>query len=298
MAIGEAHVPNDNTKTDPKTDTKTDIKELPYNPVNKVIHLADITRIFRQYGLEHPPKDVDKYRLAMVHPSYCTHKNENAEDGNTNCPDNCLPLQEESYERLEFLGDTVIATIIGHYLFDRFPERENEGFLTKMRTKLVNGIMLSHLCGFTDIPDYIIISHQIESNKGRKNRKILEDVFEAFIGAMYKDFIVQAEEDPRINALALCETWLINLIEENVDFSKLILANTNYKDQLLKHFTMHHGYVPNYFEINNETTAQGKRYDVCIKDNMQAIIAIGSGPSKKQAENDAAYNALVKFNLL
>jgi len=272
--------------------------ELPYNSMNKIIQKADIIDIFQKFGLDAQPEREYIYQTSMVHKSYCTRKNENFEDGNIQCPPDCLPLQEESYERLEFLGDTVIATIVGNYLFDRFPERENEGFLTKIRTKLVNGIMLSHLCTFTSIPQFVIISKQIENNNGRLNKKIQEDVFEAFIGAMYKDFHLQSQGNPTINPLALCETWLINLIEENVDFTKLILSNTNYKDQLLKHFQLTYNYNPVFYEINNETTPTGKRYDVCIKDNMEAIISTGSGSSKKQAENDAAYHALIKLDLL
>lgn len=266
--------------------------ELPYNTSNKVIQLGDVTSILLQYDLDAKPKNIDFYRTAMVHKSYCTRKNENFEDGNIQCPEDCLPLQEESYERLEFLGDTILATIVSIYLFDRFPERENEGFLTKIRTKLVNGNMLSQLCSYTRIPEFIIISKQIESNNGRNNKKILEDVFESFLGAMYKDFQTQAETNPSIEPLSLCRTWLINLIEENIDFTQLILSNTNYKDQFLKYFITTYGYSPQFYEINNETTPFGKKFDVCIKDKLESIIAIGTGSNKKQAENDAAYNAL------
>lgn len=269
-----------------------EIQEFPYNVHNKILCKESIMRIFKSFSLNAEPKNLDIYQTSMVHKSYCTRKNENFVDGNVNCPDNCLPLQEESFERLEFLGDTVIATIIGNYLFDRFPERENEGFLTEIRTKFVNGVMLAQLCSLTKIPEYVIISKQIESNEGRRNKKILEDVFEAFIGAMFKDFHIQSEMDSSINPLAICETWIINLIEENVDFTKLILSHTNYKYQFIKVFTTNHGYAPQFYEINNETTPTGKRFDVCIKDNMQAIIATGTGASKKLAENDAAFKCL------
>jgi len=270
-------------------------QELPYNEMNKIISEADVLSIFQRYELDAQPINIDLYRTAMVHRSYCTRKNENFLTGNTECPENCIPLQEESYERLEFLGDTVIATIIGNYAFDRFPERENEGFLTKMRTKLVNGNMLAHLCSFTQIPKFIIISKQIESNNGRLNKKILEDCFEAFMGAMFKDFCLQNQSDPSINPLMLCDTWLINLIENNVDFTELILSNTNYKDQFLKYYINTFNETPKFYEINCEVTATGKRYEVCAKNSKMAIISSGVGSSKKIAENDAALNALQFF---
>lgn len=270
-------------------------QELPYNEHNKIIGRQDIIEIFRSYGLEATPKNLSLYRTSMVHRSYCTRKNENFLTGNTECPSNCIPLQEESYERLEFLGDTVIATIIGNYAFDRFPERENEGFLTKMRTKLVNGNMLAHLCSFTSISKFIIISKQIESNQGRMNKKILEDCFEAFIGAMFKDFCLQQQDDPSINPLMLCDIWLVNLIEENIDFTELILSNTNYKDQFIKYYINTYNETPKFYEINSEVTANGKRYEVCAKNSKMAIISSGVGSSKKIAENDAALNALKFF---
>ena len=281
-------------------------QELPYNEMNKIIDKRDIVEIFKKYGLnpqDIEPANINLYRTAMVHRSYCTRKNENFLTGNTECPENCIPLQEESYERLEFLGDTVIATIIGNYAFDRFPERENEGFLTKMRTKLVNGTMLAHLCSFTDISKFIIISKQIESNNGRMNKKILEDCFEAFIGAMFKDFCLQEEEggdinkknNHHINPLSLCDTWLVNLIESNIDFTELILSNTNYKDQFIKYYLNTYNETPKFYEINSEVTPNGKRYEVCAKNSKMAIISSGVGTSKKVAENDAALNALKFF---
>lgn len=274
-------------------------QELPYNEMNKIIEKDDIINIFNTYGLGGfgvEPKNISLYRTAMVHRSYCTRKNENFLTGNTECPENCIPLQEESYERLEFLGDTVIATIVGNYVFDRFPERENEGFLTKMRTKLVNGNMLAHLCSFTDISKFIIISKQIESNNGRMNKKILEDCFEAFIGAMFKDFCLQQENDPKvINPFYLCDIWLVNLIEDNIDFTELILSNTNYKDHFIKYYINTYNETPKFYEINSEVTANGKRYEVCAKNSRMAIISSGVGSSKKLAENDASLNALKFF---
>lgn len=266
--------------------------EVPFNEYNKLIQKEDIKRIFNQYGLDIEPVNINIYRNAMVHVSYCCKKNDNFDKGNENCPDNCLPLQEESNERLEFLGDTVMATVCGKYLFDRYPDRENEGFLTKMRTRLVNGVMLAHLCELTEIPKFAMISRQIELNQGRKNKKILEDTFEAFIGAMYVDFC-----ENQNNAMQLCETWIINLIEANLDFSELVIQNTNYKDTFLKYFQHTFNYQPKFFEISNETSILGKKYDVCVKDQNGAIVSVGSGCNKKNAENDAAYNALVYYGI-
>ena len=158
--------------------------QIPYNPSNLVMTKEDIQTIIRGH---HVPRNLDLYRTSMVHKSYCTRKNQNIETGNVNCPNNCLPLQDESSERLEFLGDAVLNLVIGNYLFERYPD-ENEGFLTKMRTKLVCGTMLAFLAGKMNIAKYFIISRQIEeSQDGRLNAKILEDAFESFLGALFLD---------------------------------------------------------------------------------------------------------------
>lgn len=259
---------------------------LPYNEHNMLISQQDVENVTK-----FPIGDIAIYRNAMVHRSYCTRKNENFLNGNTMCPPSCMPLQEESNERLEFLGDAVISLVIGKYLFERYPD-DNEGFLTKMRTKLVNGNMLACMCEWTNLPRFIIISKQIEANNGRLNRNILEDTFEAFVGAMYIDMENMGE-----NALQKVEGWLIGLIEENINFSDLIASNTNYKDMFIKHFQHTHNYLPKFYEVSTETLNNGKIYTVCIKDNNRAIISMGKGKSKKYAENDAALNALKYFGV-
>lgn len=266
---------------------------LPYNEFNVIIGPEDVLSIFQKFGLQEKPHNINYYRTAMVHRSYCTRKNENFINGNTQCPENCMPLQEESNERLEFLGDAVVNLIIGKYLFDRYPD-ENEGFLTKLRTKLVNGNMLAQLCDYTNIHKFIILSKQIEANNGRLNKKILEDTFEAFVGAIFNDF----NDLPGYNALDVVQQWLITMIEENIDFSELISTNKNYKDVFLKYYQHTHNYIPKFYEISSDTTNNGKIYTVSIKDNSRNVISTGKGPTKKYAENDASYNALVYLGAL
>lgn len=261
---------------------------LPYNPINRAISEADVNRMLSKYGVHKGVKSVSIYRNAMVHRSYCTRKNENFVNGNTQCPGDCVPLQEESNERLEFLGDAVINLTIAKYLFDRYPD-ENEGFLTKLRTKLVNGIMLAHLAQIAGVQHHIMISKQIEESNGRNNKKIMEDAFEAFIGAMFLDNDDQGYQTT--------ETWLITLIETEIDFSELIAQNTNFKDTLLKHFQHTFNYLPKFYEISTENTQNGKVYNVCVRDKNETIIATGTGPNKKHAENDCAKNALKHYDM-
>ena len=266
--------------------------ELPYNSLNILLTESALNSILQAYVPDAKFYNINHYRTAFVHKSYCTRKNENFLNGNTLCPQYCLPLQEESNERLEFLGDAVISLVIGKYLFTRYPD-EAEGFLTKLRTKLVNGNMLAELCKMANLPPFIIISKQIEENQGRLNKKILEDSFEAFVGALYLDMSSNGH-----NAIEIVTQWLIGLIESNIDFSDLIVQNTNYKDTFLKYFQHSYNYLPRFFELSTENTSSGKIYRIAIKDRNNSVISTGIGASKKYAENDAAYNALKYYGQL
>lgn len=256
---------------------------LPFNESNVLMLEDDVRAVLEKYEVSNGIRDLGLYRCAMVHKSYCTRKNENFVEGNTECPSNCLPLQEESNERLEFLGDSVLGVAIGSYLFERYPT-ENEGFLTRMRTKLVNGKMLAKLCKLVGLHKFILISKQIEDNDGRNISNILEDAFEAFLAAIYLDHGFEQAKD-----------WIINVVEEHLDFADLVRQNHNYKDQILKYFQQNHGYIPRFYEVNVENHHNHKVFKVCLKDANDNIISIGQGASKKEAENDAAKAALASL---
>jgi ribonuclease-3 len=258
----------------------SNLDPLPYNHLNILIQKDDLTSIINK-----KIKDINFYRKAFVHKSYCTRKNENFLNGNLNCPEGCLPLQEESNERLEFLGDSILNMVIADYLFERYPD-ENEGFLTRMRTKLVNGKMLAFLSEKMGFHKFIMISKQIEDNEGRKNSNILEDAFEAFIAALYLDCGFESAKE-----------WILDVIETHVDFSELVKQNHNYKDMFLKFYQQNYSYIPKFFEVSIEgnSITNGKVYTICIKDAQDNILAIGKGSNKKEAENNAAKTALVHY---
>jgi len=260
------------------------MSETPYNEKNILIDANQIKHILKTYDVEQDPQDINLYRKSFINKSYCTRKNENFLNGNTNCPINCIPLQEESNERLEFLGDAILNTVVASYLFERYPD-ENEGFLTRMRTKLVNGKMLGYLNLKVQLQSFILISKQIEENSGRTNSNILEDAFEAFIAAIFLDL-----------GFECAKQWILSVIETHLDFAELIQQNNNYKDMLLKNYQQNSNIVPRFFEVNVETNNSNQKiYTICIKDNNNNILGVGKGPSKKEAENDAARNALLSM---
>ena len=201
---------------------------------------------------------------------------------------------------MEFLGDAILNLVMASYMFERFPE-ENEGFLTKMRTRLVNGAMLAHLCELAGLPTYVILSRQIEDHHGRQNRRILEDCFEAFIGAMFLD----ASSLPG-GGLQACERWLVTFIETHVDFSDIILQHNHDKDTLSKFFQHTFGCTPRFKEVLTPTQQGGPStisysatapVTVCVRDKDDVIVAMASATSKKQAENEAARKALEYYGV-
>ena len=160
----------------------------PYNPTNKYL-----TREFIESKLGFKIHNLDIYQNAFIHKSYC--KDIEAyttnQDGDKvtyiDCPSDCIELQEQSNERLEFLGDSILGGAVTSYLYRRYDK--DEGFCTKLKTKLVNSETLARLSTYLGLSEYLMISKHIEEiHDGRKNPRILEDLFEALIGAIYLDF--------------------------------------------------------------------------------------------------------------
>jgi ribonuclease III len=255
------------------------------NIKNQLITETFINDLFIKHDLSNTKiKDINKYILASVHKSY-TINNENClYDISKEELQNAIPLQKENNERLEFLGDSILYSAITSYIYDRYFYK-NEGFLTRLRTKLINGETLAYLAKELNFNKYILISKHIEQSNSRNNLNLLEDFFEAFIGAMFLDLGIE-----------ITIKFLINVYEAEMDFSELIRFNTNYKDTLLKFYQEQKWQHPKYIlEENNSDSVQ---FNIIIYDNSKNIVGKGSAPTKKKAEQLAAKNALITFNRL
>lgn len=265
-------------------------EELPYNINNIILSENNLQELFNINGLNDLKfNNINLYRVAFVHKSYCNMKNADFESGNIKCPEGYIPLQISSYERLEFLGDSILGMIIANYLYERFPE-QNEGFLSKIRTKIVNGKTLGDLSYKIGFQKYAIISKQVEEANGRNNYKIMEDIFEAFIGALFLDFQINNE------GFKIAEKWIINIIEKYIDFSDIIIKKTNYKDILINYMQHNLQDIPRFYELSITTKNNNKIFNYCIKDRYNSIIATASGLTKKEAENNVSKEALRNYN--
>lgn len=178
----------------------------------------------------------------------------------------------ESFETLEFIGDSVLGFVITKFLFDRFEKRQ-EGFLTKARTKLVRGETLARIANALGLNELVIMDEKGMRNGWNNNPKILEDVFEALIGAIYmdiglihaKEFILRIYQNPKL-----------------VDMNS-IMIDDNFKDHLMRHCQVNNWQLPEYRVAAHH---EGLFYiDIYINN---VFCSRGVAKSKKQAEQNAA----------
>ena len=277
----------------------------PYNFNNKLLKENDIHTILQNYDINDKIHSTKYYQLAFVHSSYAKKA---ASDIGENVvlaskPEGALELMDNDYERLEYLGDAVVSVVVAKYLYERFPD-ENEGFLTKMRSKLVNGEMLGFLANKLGFGEFAIMSRHIEDKcKGRTSQHILEDMFEAFVGAMFLDF----NEIDNYNLLdnfysgigfQICEKFIMHVIEEHVDFSELILKQSNYKEMLNKYFSEHFNSPINFSEPTVEGGLNDRLYTVDVLNDEYKIMGTGIGKSKKKAEQYACKDTLINLKII
>ena len=277
----------------------------PYNPYNQLVPKHVIEKL-----LNRKINNLSIYQNAFVHKSYCIKTKDektNAQDNTIKVlaerPENCLPLQPESNERLEFLGDSILGAVVTTYLYNRF--NEDEGFCTKLKTKLVNSDTLASFTRYFKLEKYLIISRHVEDRcNGRHNPRILEDLFESLIGAIFLDFSkVEIKTKPSIGnfyglGYHIAEKFIINLLEKTIDFTSLIKNDYNYKDILLRFYQQKFSITPKYIEIKVEGPAHQRIFTMSVLDNNNEIVGTGKERSKKKAEQLASKEALIFYDQL
>jgi ribonuclease-3 len=180
-----------------------------------------------------------------------------------------------SYETLEFMGDSVLGFIITRYLFDKYEEHQ-EGFLTKARTKMVRGKTLCEISERLGLHNWILMDDKGIRNGWNTNPNILEDVFEALIGAIYLDLgMVHAKK----------------FVFAAFDQVEVSLSDDNYKDQLMRQCQSVHIPLPDY-QVRGQYADGTFHVEVFVNG-----VPSGSGfaSTKKQAEQNAAQVALKKI---
>ncbi len=273
------------------------------NEKNVPIERSYVEGLLKKYGVKHKIKDMCIFQTAMIHESYVdrdlTHDRVRKIIIEKNIQpianaQLAMPLQPKSYERLEFLGDGVIHCILADYLYQRYMY-EQEGFMTQLRTKLENKTMFAHLATKLGFRKYAVIARNIEQGRGReRDIEIFEDCFEAFVGALY----VETGYDE-------CRTFIVNIIQKEIDISELLYIEDNFKALLLKYYHTMRWDDPVYgIDEASEPDENGIRsFKMFVKgyttnDQNEPIwgkVGFGVGCTKKHGEQEAARDALLRF---
>lgn len=221
-------------------------------------------RIAQLTGIK--PRDLSLFELAVRHSS-ASRKNKDAGWSNN--------------ERLEFLGDAILGSVVAEDLYHRYPE-ENEGFLTSMRAKVVSRKNLNQVAEKLDLAPLVV--SRLDQQKPA--RSLLGDVLEALIGAIYLDAGMEAARR------FISE----RVIEDHTEFTHLENQVVSFKSAFIEYAQANKG--KHEFRLEEKW---GKNHSLTFKvglymDGQQ--IAVGTGTSKKRAEESAAELACKELKII
>ena len=185
-----------------------------------------------------------------------------------------------SNERLEFLGDSVLGMLVAEYLYRNFPDRP-EGELTRMRADMVCEGTLSATANRIGLGKHLMLGHGEEQGGGRTRDSILADAMESVIAACFLDGGLEA-------ALQIVQKFIL------VEVPVTRLHNVDYKTQLQELVQQKKNQVLSYALVGQSGPDHDKHFDVAVSLNGETV-GVGSGSSKKRAEQMAARDAMEKL---
>jgi ribonuclease-3 len=208
------------------------------------------------------PGNLRLYRMAFRHRSVAIEVKNGAKNSN---------------ERLEFLGDAILGSVIAEILFKMYPYKD-EGFLTEMRSKIVSRANLNQLAKKLGLDEHIEYDNRIIGHNNKQG-SLLGDTFEAMIGAIYLD-----------KGYNFTRNFLISrIIKPHIDIHTLELTETNFKSKLIE-WCQRHGKDVSFEVIANDEGENSKLFTIQISVDGENC-AIGRDYNKKNAEKLAAEKA-------
>lgn len=215
------------------------------------------------------PGNMRLYRLAFRHKSVAVPIKEGAKNSN---------------ERLEFLGDAILGSVVAEILFKKYPYKD-EGFLTEMRSKIVSRAHLNQLArkiGINEVIKYDARMTQYPS----KQSSLLGDAFEALVGAVYLD-----------KGYTFTKNFLISrIIKPHVDINLLEETETNFKSRLIE-WCQQAGKGVTFVPVDNPEDAKSKIFTVDVVIDGE-VFGTGRDYNKKSAEKIAAEKACESLQVL
>lgn len=218
---------------------------------------------FLRKKFNYNPKNISYFVDAFTHKSF------------SNTRENC-----DSNERLEYLGDTVIDLIVAHYLYNKLP-KEDEGYLTKVKAKIVNRKMLSYIGGELKLADYL------RYREGRSIRvsTIEGNAMEALIGAIYLDSNYDTTK-------AIFEKYVI---KKFINFKEVLSQEIDFKSSLLIWGQKNKFAIS--FEIIDPASKENEFIYTAMVIINQKEWGMGKGSSKKEAEQSASNETMTLLGL-
>ena len=285
-----------------------DIKLDPWNPNNHLLTKENVYTIFDICGIPNHRNiitihNLQLYQQAFVHGSYI----ENPDIKNTIIPKppGILGLFTHDYEDLEFLGDRCLELSVAWYLYKKYPDSD-PGFKTKLKIKIVKKDTLANFARYLGFNKHLIISKYVEEKtiNGRNNTRILEDVMEAFLCAIFLDqnnnstllSSTSNQANIRSSGWLIVNMFIENLIEQCIDFEDLLTNDENYKELLLKLYQKEFKLTPKYIELDIQGPPHNRIFTMGVLDKNGDIIARGTGKTKKDAEQEASRVGLIYFD--
>ena len=185
-----------------------------------------------------------------------------------------------SYERLEFFGDSVLGLVVAQYLFEHHPNWD-QGMMSKAKSSVVQEAPLAEISKKLGLEAYLELSPSEEATGGRQRPSILADVVEAIFGAIYLE---SGLEVARWFILEQLNPYLLRISSGDVN-------PDDYKSKLQEIAQSIWKKTPNYRVMNEFGAAHDKKFTVEVLFDEE-VIGEGTGRSKKEAEQAAAAEAI------
>lgn len=216
-------------------------------------------------------KDISILRIALTHTS-CYYRNEE------------LSGTVSEYERMEFLGDSILGFVAAEYIFSKYSDKK-EGFLSKLKSQVVSENYLSIKAKAIHLGDYIILGDDELRDKGNMKKSILSNMMESVICAIYFD-----------GGLRAAKKFIINHILEGYSEELNSDVHINYKSKLQEYSQSKYKKIPEYEVTSAEGPDHKKVFtiDVYVNDKL---IGSGKGFTKKTAEQNAAKKGCKQLNI-
>ncbi len=213
----------------------------------------------------------DLLREALTHKSYLNEIRGSEED-----------KAAQDNERLEFLGDAVLDLVISEHLIALYP-LSSEGDLSKMKSRIVSEVTLARVAKRLDVGKFLLLGRGEERTRGREKPSLLADALEAVIAAVYLD-----------GGYETARAVLLKIFEEEIQRLDRHPADIDYKTELQECCQREFDVLPTYRVLRESGPDHQKLFEIqlTIKDDL---FGVGRGRSKKEAEQQAAKQALEKL---